>query len=144
MSKPKRVSLKGKGAAIFFGDYTPTPQSKPVENQKSPEQTSLPSQQAISTTQPDHLFSTRHLQEYSSNKPDDTANRRADEVANRRTGEPTKRRIIKRQSMDFYQDQLETLSKHSLREKLEGKQGGMSQMIREALDDYIEKKKLKI
>ena len=45
--------------------------------------------------------------------------------------------------MDFYQDQLETLSDYSAMEKLEGRRVGMSQMIREALDDYIEKKKLK-
>ena len=43
MSKPKRVSLQGKGAAIFFGEYIPTPPSSIETTQKPQQATSLPS-----------------------------------------------------------------------------------------------------
>ena|SRR5947209_6487747 len=68
---------------------------------------------------------------------------KSDDATTRRTDDTTMRRIIKRQAMDFYQDQLKILSRHSLEQKLAGKSIGMSQMIREAIDEYLEKKELR-
>src|SRR5690349_8087903 len=76
-------------------------------------------------------------------KSDEQTNRRTDDTETRRSDDTTKRRIIKRQAMDFYKDQLETLKNHSLREELAGRRIGISQMLREALDEYIAKHKLK-
>ena len=76
-------------------------------------------------------------------KSDEQTKRRADDTTTRRSGDKTNRRTIKRQAMDFYKDQLETLKNHSLREELAGRRIGISQMLREALDEYIVKYKLK-
>jgi hypothetical protein len=51
---------------------------------------------------------------------------------------PTPRRKIKqRHPFDIYEDQLETLKKLSLEERMQGGIGSMSAMVREALDNYI-------
>ena len=41
----------------------------------------------------------------------------------------------------FYQDQVEELRRLSLEEKMQGEKGSMSEMVREAIDDYLTKKK---
>ncbi len=53
---------------------------------------------------------------------------------------PNVRRIITRNSFETYEDQMESLRKLSYREKMEGKIGSMSAMVREAIDDYLKKK----
>ena len=50
------------------------------------------------------------------------------------------RRSISRCAFEFFQDQVQTLRKFSLEEKLRGEQGSMSEMVREALDMYIAKR----
>lgn len=50
------------------------------------------------------------------------------------------RRTITRYAFEFFQDQIETLRKFSLEEKLHGEKGSMSEMVREALDMYVAKK----
>lgn len=133
MSKPKRVSLKGKGAAIFFGDYIPTPPS-PTDAQ---EQKQTPPSMKVS---PSTVTS----------QTDDTTIRRGDDVTMRRQGDATTsrpneaaKRRIKRESMNFYEDQLITLNDYKAMERLEGRRVEISQMIREAIDEYILKKKMK-
>jgi hypothetical protein len=46
-----------------------------------------------------------------------------------------------RHGFDIYWDQYEALVKWSNEEKLQGGTGSMSRMAREALDDYIAKRK---
>jgi hypothetical protein len=53
---------------------------------------------------------------------------------------PRGRRIITRNSFEIYEDQMEALRKLSLQEKMEGKLGSMSRMVREALDTYLQKR----
>ena len=45
-----------------------------------------------------------------------------------------------RRSFEWYADQLKALKKLSLEEQMEGKAGNMSQMVRDALDDYLKKR----
>ncbi len=51
------------------------------------------------------------------------------------------RRTITRYAFEFFQDQIETLKGFSLNEQLNGEKGSMSQMVREAIDAYIAKRK---
>jgi hypothetical protein len=51
------------------------------------------------------------------------------------------RRTTTRYAFEFYHDQVENLRRFSLEEKSRGEKGSMSQMIREALDAYIAKRK---
>ena len=53
---------------------------------------------------------------------------------------PTGKRIITRNSFEIYEDQMESLRKRSFQEKMEGKLGSMSQMVREAIDAYLKHK----
>jgi len=63
------------------------------------------------------------------------------ERVNARTPErPNGKRIITRNSFEIYEDQMDTLRKVSLQEKMEGKLGSMSQMVREAIDDFLRKR----
>jgi hypothetical protein len=50
------------------------------------------------------------------------------------------KRSITRYAFEFFQDQIETLRKYSLDEKIRGEVGSMSQMVREAIDAYIAKR----
>jgi hypothetical protein len=58
----------------------------------------------------------------------------------RRTGRPTGRRVPVRRGFEFYEDQLMALKRLSLEEQMDGESGNMSQMVREALDDYLAKR----
>ncbi len=51
------------------------------------------------------------------------------------------KRTITRYAFEFFQDQVERLKQFSLEEQLRGEKGSMSQMVREALDMYIAKRK---
>jgi hypothetical protein len=53
---------------------------------------------------------------------------------------PTGKRIITRNSFEIYEDQMDSLRKLSLQEKMGGKIGSMSQMVREAIDTYLKKR----
>jgi hypothetical protein len=55
--------------------------------------------------------------------------------------EANKRPVKPRHGFDIYWDQYEALVKWSNDEKLQGGTGSMSRMVREALDDYIVKRK---
>lgn len=57
---------------------------------------------------------------------------------NERTSErPQARRIITRNSFEIYEDQMDALRKLSFEEKMQGKLGSMSHMVREAIDTYL-------
>ena len=51
------------------------------------------------------------------------------------------KRSLLRRSFDFYEDQIAYLTRVSLENRLAGKEGSMNAMVREAVDDYIQKKK---
>jgi hypothetical protein len=80
--------------------------------------------------------------------PDEATRRPDDEGARRPIGEatyrpdsvPTGRREFIRRGFEWYADQLRALKKLSLEEQMEGKPGNMSQMVRDALDDYLKKR----
>jgi hypothetical protein len=50
------------------------------------------------------------------------------------------KRIITRNSFEIYEDQMDSLRKLSFQEKMEGKLGSMSGMVREAIDTYLSKR----
>jgi hypothetical protein len=51
-----------------------------------------------------------------------------------------KRPLIRR-TFDLYEDQLNYLTKESLQERLAGKEGSMNAMVREAIDEWIAKRR---
>jgi hypothetical protein len=53
---------------------------------------------------------------------------------------PNGKRIITRNSFEIYEDQMDSLRKLSLQDKMAGKLGSMSQMVRDAIDTYLQKK----
>jgi hypothetical protein len=53
-----------------------------------------------------------------------------------------KRKIKSRHAFDIYEDQVETLQQLSLEDRMRGESGSMSAMVREALDDYIAKRRV--
>jgi hypothetical protein len=53
---------------------------------------------------------------------------------------PNGKRIITRNSFEIYEDQMDSLRKISYQEKIEGKLGSMSSMMREAIDNYLQKR----
>jgi hypothetical protein len=61
------------------------------------------------------------------------------ERANARTPDrpAAPRRIIVRHSFELYDDQVDSLRTLSLEEKMAGKLGSMSQMVRDAIDHYL-------
>ena len=73
--------------------------------------------------------------------PDRPTRRPSDEAATRPDdGQSSGRREFIRRGFEWYADQLRALKKLSLEEQMEGKAGNMSQMVREALDDYLKKR----
>ena len=55
------------------------------------------------------------------------------------TQESSTRRYIRR-TFDFYEEHIAYLKQESLREQLDGKEGSMNAMVREAMDDWIKKR----
>ena len=53
---------------------------------------------------------------------------------------PSLKRAFVRRTFDFYEEQIAYLKQESLREQLEGKEGSMNAMVREAIDDWIKKR----
>lgn len=51
------------------------------------------------------------------------------------------RRSITRYAFEFFQDQVESLKGFSIEEQIRGEKGSMSEMVREAVDAYIAKRK---
>jgi hypothetical protein len=75
------------------------------------------------------------------NIQEEQPNQAIPERANARTPvRPNGKRIITRNAFEIYEDQMDRLRKLSLEEKMNGKLGSMSAMVREAIDVYLEKK----
>ena len=71
---------------------------------------------------------------------DEPTSRPDDDVAIRPDDAQSGRREFIRRGFEWYADQLRALKKLSLEEQMEGKTGNMSQMVRDALDDYLKKR----
>jgi hypothetical protein len=76
-------------------------------------------------------------------RPDEPAKRSGDEPTERPGNRATGKGVLVRRGFEWRKDQLRTLKKLSLQEQLEGKQGNMSALVREALDDYFKKRAAK-
>ena len=112
--------LRG-GSAFFPGYKSASPPTPPLEEPHKP----APPEQPPQERSP--LFGTE--QQRKSLIP---------ERVNARTPvRPNGKRIITRNSFEIYEDQMDSLRKLSLQEKMEGKLGSMSQMVREAIDTYL-------
>ena len=65
-------------------------------------------------------------------------------ITDRATARPndqlTGKGILVRRGFEWREDQLRALKKLSLKEQLEGKPGSMSQMVRDALDEYLRRR----
>lgn len=66
---------------------------------------------------------------------------RSTEMPARADAQSDVRRVINRHAFEIYQDQLETLRRMSLEGQLAGEKISMSEMVREALDTYIDRKR---
>jgi hypothetical protein len=100
---------------------------KPVKQQETPP-TSLTGKSVMQEVQPNGLTTDR-----ATARPGDEATYRPDD---RLTGKG----ILVRRGFEWREDQLRALKKLSLQEQLEGKPGSMSQMVREALDEYLRRR----
>jgi hypothetical protein len=69
--------------------------------------------------------------------------RPGDEPTARPPDRVTSKRLLVRRGFEWYEDQLAALKRLSLQEQMEGKEGSMSAMVREALDDYLKKRSAK-
>jgi len=69
--------------------------------------------------------------------------RPGDEPTTRPPDRVTNKRLLVRRGFEWYEDQLAALKRLSLQEQLDGKEGSMSAMVREALDDYLKKRSAK-
>jgi hypothetical protein len=56
---------------------------------------------------------------------------------------PNGKRIITRNSFEIYEDQMDALRRLAFEDKMAGKGGSQSAMVREAIDAYLEKRKRK-
>jgi hypothetical protein len=74
-------------------------------------------------------------------KPIAEPNQQTSEHPNARTDQRHNgKRIITRNSFEIYEDQMDSLRKLSYHEKMDGKLGSMSGMVREAIDNYLLKR----
>jgi hypothetical protein len=89
-----------------------------------------PAQDASSTTLPDNEQENAHAM-----FPSPLANGKPTQSAT-----PSLKRSFVRRTFDFYEEQISYLKQESLREQLEGKEGSMNAMVREAIDDWIAKR----
>ncbi|WP_448620583.1 hypothetical protein [Geodermatophilus sp. URMC 65] len=53
------------------------------------------------------------------------------------------KRIITRNSFEIYEDQMDSLRELSFQDKRQGKLGSMSAMVRDAIDEYLRKHRIK-
>jgi hypothetical protein len=104
------------GSAFFPSKKTPSvsPTRPPVGDEPKPPEVIIP------TIEPKQLIPAR------ANAPTDQR--------------PNGKRIITRNSFEIYEDQMGSLRTLSYQEKMEGKLGSMSGMVREAIDNYLQKR----
>lgn len=121
----------GRYDALLQKDTHPIPQS-PIEPPEGG--LSQPPTKESPHTPPLENPPTKHAE------PAEERTVRAHEGASVRTGVRV-RRMITRYAFEFFLDQLQTLKGFSLEEQIRGEKGSMSQMVRDALDTYIAKRK---
>jgi hypothetical protein len=129
---PKKLNIEQiqselRGGSAFFPGYksgnSPTPPSEETEKTNVADFTHNESTSVTTNDKPQEA-------------PQVTAERE-----NARTPvRPNGRRIITRNSFEIYEDQMASLRELSLQDKMEGKLGSMSQMVREAIDTYLKQK----
>ena len=100
--------------------------SQPAQRQETP--SSLPEKPVRQEEQPNGAITNR-----ATARPDDEATYRPDDQL-------TGKGILVRRGFEWREDQLRALKKLSLKEQLEGKPGSMSQMVRDALDEYLKRR----
>jgi len=125
----EQIQSELRGGSAFFPGYksgnSPPPPSKETEKAKVADFTRNESASVTTSASPPEASPTRSERE------------------NARTPvRPNGKRIITRNSFEIYEDQMDSLRKLSLKDKMEGKLGSMSQMVREAIDTYLENKAL--
>ena len=69
--------------------------------------------------------------------------RSGDDPMTRSPDRVTNKRLLVRRAFEWYEDQLAALKRLSLQQQMDGKEGSMSAMVREALDDYLKKRSAK-
>lgn len=129
----RRVSLKGKGADIFFGDFDAA-DSRPEET--APASTPAappPVRREYRQVEPAIPVepATEPLPGPAPTPAPPSVHEDPQPIAR-----PNVRRTT-RCAFEFFQDQVDALRRLALEEKLHGEEGNMSQMVREALDAYL-------
>jgi hypothetical protein len=82
-----------------------------------------------------------HSQEHEARPPSQDTVRTSDRPYARTPVRTATRRSIRRYAFEFFDDQVEDLRRLSLEDKFAGHKGSMSEMVREALDDYLAKQR---
>jgi hypothetical protein len=122
-----QVQSELRGGSAFFPSYkggnSPTPLSE--ETEKTNVADFIRNESASVTT---------------NDKPQEAPQATAERENARTPVRPNGKRIITRNSFEIYEDQMDSLRKLSLQDKMEGKLGSMSQMVREAIDTYLKQK----
>jgi hypothetical protein len=131
----KRVSLKGQGASIFFGDSAGAeraPSPPPVQAAKTPVEASPPSGKGTIAV------SAAAIEAAPTNSlPVERSSDRLGRSSSQAVGEVALARTTTRHSFELYQDQVDRLRRIALEDKLTGGEGNMSEMVRTAIDDYL-------
>jgi hypothetical protein len=122
-----QIQSELRGGSAFFPGYksgdSPTPPSEETEKTSVADFTR--NESASVTT---------------NDKPQEAPQAIAERENARTPVRPNGKRIITRNSFEIYEDQMDSLRKLSLQDKMEGKLGSMSQMVREAIDTYLKQK----
>ena len=141
---PNRISLKGKGAAIFFGEVPGdglSPSSTPAAEQK-------PDPPDATTIAPNVPNASAPLipASHSEHPGDEHVRPQLRPSVRSSEGSPiatSVRRTTTRYAFEFFQDQVEALQRLALDQKIRGEKGSMSEMVREAIDEYLAKKRVR-
>jgi hypothetical protein len=134
------ILIKKQSSTNTPGEQDSVQQSytSPVDQHTSITQSPPP----LTTTQQDSRQANQQPAATAPGQPDEASIvRPSDQTYGRPYSRTTVRRGITRYAFEFYQDQIETIRRWSLEEKLQGGNGNMSEMVREALDDYIAKRR---
>ena len=97
----------------------------------------FPDYQGQDTSVEDHVTSIPSVSE----EPQVPVTKQATTAASSSSPTVSAKRSFVRRSFDLYEDQIAFLTRVSLEERLAGKEGSMNAMVREALDNYIKKRK---
>jgi hypothetical protein len=142
----KKLNIEGianelkEQSAFFRGASPPPEETLLVEAHQEPLKQSEKSSVSAPVASPERSES-EHLPTSPSFPVQNQTERPNDRTVVRTDERSYGRRSTTRHSFEFFRDQIETLKQFSLEEKLRGEQGSMSEMIREAVDMYIAKRR---